>query len=195
MTNINYLIDKYGTDIKRNGTDTVAFLDVVKETKLKGIYKKFKDRVAILIKEDIDLKDEFEILSKTYYVFQIRDKSIVKNDLIYCDVELYADIFKSDIKVHKQSLSMQGCNLPSQTEDDELELKAYIETVKPIDYLQFSLQGHKIPTHLFTLKYTNSVSVGDLIHFGDKRFEILYTENIDELDMFIELSCIEVLNV
>lgn len=197
MKNINVLIDKYGTNVQLNGNTTKAFLDEQKNNQYKKSslksYSTFSTKV-ILTKEEINPQDEFLIYGKSYLVLEIIDIPTIGNEVVYCETGLFENDFINELHIYNQSLEMSGCNLPSGYDLSYLTVMSRIKTVKPNDYLQFSLQGAKVATHIFTIRYDNAIKISDLIHFGDRRFEILYLNNIDEMSIFLEMSCIEVLN-
>lgn len=194
MSNINYLIDKYGTDIKVDTIDKRAFLDEQKSSR----YKKSKlfsslNTCVILTKQIIEQEAKLEILGKNYLVLETIDVPMVNDEVQYCETGLFEDDFIHTMNFYQQSLNMSGCNLPSAEETPYSTYKARIRTKKPNDYLQYSLQGNKVPTHTITILYQDGVSASDLIHWGDRRFEIISIENIDEQNIFLEINCIEVL--
>ena len=114
--------------------------------------------------------------------------------IVYSETGIFEDDFIHDIKFYTQSADMKGCNLPSQSDEPYSEYKARIRTEKPKDYLQLALQGAKVPTHKITIMYQGGINTSDLIVWGDRKFEILSSENVDEQNVFLEMSCIEVLS-
>lgn len=195
MSDINVLIDEYGTDIKINDTNTVAFLDVQQASRYKRskLYSSFNTCV-ILTKEIVGQDDKLLIDGKDYLVLETIDIPKINDEVQYCETGLFEDDFVHTVQFYNQSLSMSGCNLPSANDTPYSEYKARIRTKKPTDYLQYSLQGQKVSTHTITIFYQDGVSASDLIHWGDRRFEVLFMENIDEKNVFLEISCLEVLN-
>jgi len=193
--NLTNLISKYGTKITLDNQNVKAFLDSEKSS----MYKKHKflssfNVEVILTDREVSLESTATIKGKNYKVLEILDTPTIKDKLIYSEVSFYEDDFIHDIEFYKQKLSTTGCNLPTETQQSYTTAKARIKTKKPNDYLQYALQGAKVPTHTITIRYDESVNASDVIHYGDRRFEILTLENIDELNIFLELNCIEVLN-
>jgi len=83
--------------------------------------------------------------------------------------------------------------LPNVSTNEPITANARLKTVKPTDYLQFALQGAKVPTHIFVLKYIDGVNASDLIEWGERNFEVLTIENINETNTLLAINCIEVL--
>lgn len=196
MSKINTLIDKYGTEVKVNDEKSKAFIDEQQSSR----YKKSKlysslNTCVVLTKEVIEQDAKLEILGKNFLVLETIDIPIIGNEVQYCETGLFEDDFIHELKFYKQSVGMKGCNLPSSKSEPYSTYKARIRTKKASDYIQLSLQGAKVPTHTFTIMYEEGVATSDLLHWGDRRFEILSIENIDEQNIFLEMSCIEVLNV
>lgn len=188
------LILKYGEKIKINNTDTKAYFEESKKTyylRKNEIYTSF-DIEVIHTKEKLTLDDVLILKSDNYEVLEtmpVYTRGVVS----YCESLCYKDDFTKEILIKNQSLSMQGCNLPNAIQTDHIEAKARLKTIKPIDYLTFSFHGGKIPTHIFVLKYINGVMMSDLIEWGERKFEVLAIENINENNKLLAIYCIEVL--
>lgn len=195
--NINSLINKYGEPATLNNVSIFAFVD---EDKLLG-YKEhtgFKEYTGlnlllVLIKEAINFNDIFVMNGIEYLVFE--SKEIRKSGVqIYSDVVFFENDFVNDIKIYTQSMNLKGCNLPTLADLPYKEVKARVKTVKPNDYLQFALHGEKIPTHIVSILFEDGVGVADLIEWGDRKFEVLNSENVDEQDRILVVNTVEVLS-
>lgn len=193
--NINTLIDKYGTSIQKNNETIRVYFDNTKATQVKrnNLYTSFNLRI-ILLKEEISLDDVFVIDGKEFLVLEVIDKGYVGNQLVYVEVALYENDFMENVRFFSQSLAMQGCNLPNADTNPYKEAKARIRTKKSTELLSLALQGQKVPTHEITIKYQDGISANDLIVWGDRSFEILSLQNLDEKNKFLVMDCIEVLN-
>jgi len=194
MNNVNTLIDKYGNDIIIDTKSVRAFLDEQKSTRYKKskLYSSFNTCV-ILTKDIVPQTADLTIDGKNYLVLETIEAPVTNGKVYYCETGLFENDFIHDIQMYNQSINMSGCNLPSATNVPYNSYKAQIRTKKPNDYLQYSLQGAKVPTHTITIFYQNGVSASDLIKWGSRSFEVLTMENIDETDTFLEMNCIEVL--
>jgi len=113
---------------------------------------------------------------------------------VYSDVVLFKNDFVHDVKIYTQSMNLKGCNLPSLANEPYKEVKARIKTVKPQDYLQYSLHADKVPTHVISMLFEDGVGVTDLVEWGERKFEVLNSENVDEQDRILVINVIEVLN-
>ena len=196
--NINSLINKHGETGQRNNVDISVFVD---EERLSS-YKKetgFKDFTgimlsAVLVKEQVLDTDIFSINGSQYRVFQ--SKEIRKNGVrIYSDALLFKDDFIHDIEILKQSLNSKGCNLPSIGESEPIVLKGRIKTTKHNEYLQYAMHSDKTPTHIISVLFDGSdIEITDLIKWGDRSFEVLGSENINEQNRILVINVVEVLN-
>lgn len=196
--NINSLINKHGEPGQHNDVDISVFVD---EQRLSS-YKKetgFKDFTGImlcvvLVKEQVLDTDIFLINNSKYRVFQ--SKEIRKNGVrIYSDVLLFKDDFVHDIEIFKQSLNSKGCNLPSIKDGQPVILKGRIKTTKHNEYLQYAMHSDKTPTHVISVLFDDSdIEITDLIKWGDRSFEVLGSENINEQNRILVINVIEVLN-
>lgn len=195
--NINSLISKYGESATLNEISVSAFVD---EDKLIG-YKNhtgFKEYTGlnlllVLIKEAINFNDVFVMNGVEYLVFE--SKEIRKSGVrIYSDVVFFENDFVNDIKIYTQELNLQGCNLPARNPFSYKEVKARVKTVKPNEYLQYAMYGQKKPTHVISMLVEDGVEVTDLIEWGDRKFEVLNSENVDEQDRILIINTVEVLS-
>jgi SPP1 family predicted phage head-tail adaptor len=195
--NINSLIKKHGENAKKNGVDIKLFSDVESISQYESP-PKFRDYTgirmfAVLIREEVAIDDVFLSRGKTFSVFkssEIRHKG----KRIYSDALLFEDDFNQDISIFNQSLQSSGCNLPSVNATANITTKARIKTINDPDYLQLSLRGGKRVTHNITIKYQSGVEKADLIKWGNRAFEILAIDNINEQNRLLVISVIEVLN-
>ena len=190
--NTDTLINKYGETGQRNNLDISIF---VAGEKLSSYKKETGITLfAILIKEAILDTDIFLINGSQYRVFQ--SKEIRKNGKrIYSDALLFKDDFIHDIEILKQSLNTKGCNLPSIGDANSIILKGRIKTIKHSEYLQYAMHSNKTPTHVISVLFDGSnIEITDLIKWGDRSFEILGSENINEQNRILLLNVVEVLN-
>lgn len=188
------LINKYGEPAKINDLNVKAYFEDSKKSyyfSKSAIYSSFDVEVIHTLQEV--LLDDIVVLKGENFGVLEALPVYTKGKLSYCETVTYKDDFVNDITIKKQTLSKQGCSLPKVSEVAPIETKARIKTTKPIDYLQFALQGAKVPTHLITLKYIDGVDASDLIEWGERRFEVLTIENINETNTLLAVSCIEVL--
>lgn len=194
---INSLINKYGEPATLNNLAIFAFVD---EDKLIG-YKKHigfegytgLNLLLVLIKEAVNFNDIFVMNGIEYLVFE--SKEIRKSGIrIYSDVVLFKNDFVNDIKIYTQSMNLKGCNLPTLADLPYKEVKARVKTVKPNDYLQYALHGQKTPTHVISILFEDGVGVADLIEWGERKFEVLNSENVDEQDRILIVNTVEVLS-
>jgi len=195
--NVLSLIRKYGSLVTMNGVADTAFMDEGKASSLKKT-KAFKGytglRVEVLLMNKAVSHDAAFIIDGIDFLV-LETKPVHRNGkVIYSETVLVQDDFVNDIQIHVQSLAMEGCNLPSVEQVPYKTAKARIKTVKYHEVIQYSLQGAKPPTHVFTVFYQSGVATSDLIKWGTRSFEVLSVENVDEQDIFLEMSCIEVLN-
>lgn len=188
------LISKYGEKVKLNNTNTKAYFEESKKTyyhRLNEVYTSFDIEVIHTI-ENILLDDVLVLRNENFGVLDA--KPVYTSGVVsYCETLCYKDDFTKDIVIKSQSLNTQGCNLPNVKQTPSIEAKARLKTIKPTDYLNFALQGAKVPTHTFVLKYIDGVDASDLIEWGNRNFEVLTTENINENNKLLAINCIEVL--
>lgn len=188
------LISKYGERISLNGINTKAYFEDSKKTyyvSKNAIYTSF-DIEVIHTKENVLLDDVLVLKNENFGVVEAKPV-YTGGSLSYCETLCYKDDFDKQITIKNQSLSTQGCNLPNVSINEPIIANARLKTVKPTDYLQFALQGAKVPTHIFVLKYIDGVSASDLIEWGERNFEVLTIENINETNTLLAINCIEVL--
>lgn len=189
------LILKYGEPILIGLAPTKAYFEDSKKTiylKENAVYASFDLEVIHTIEEV--LIDDVVVLYGGVDFGVLEARPTRTNGVVtYCETLLYKDDFINDILIKKQSLSNQGCTLPSTLPDTPIEAKARIKTVKPTDYLNFALQGAKVTTHMIIIKYEAGVATGDLIEWGARNFEVLAIENINETNTLLAFYCIEVL--
>lgn len=195
--NINSLINKYGEPATLNEVSVSAFVD---EDKLIGYkaHTEFKEYtglniILVLLKEAVNFNDVFVMNGVEYLVFE--SKEIRKSGVrIYSDVVFFENDFVNDVKIYTQSMNLKGCNLPTLADLPYKEVKARVKTVKPNDYLQYALHGEKTPTHVISMLFEDGVGVTDLIEWGDRKFEVLNSENVDEQDRILVVNTVEVLS-
>lgn len=188
------LISKYGEKIKLNGIDTKAYFEESKKTyylRKQEVYTSFEVEV-IHTKEKLTLDDKLVLKSDNFEILETKPV-YTSGNVSYCESLCYKDDFTKEITIKNQSLSMQGCNLPNAVETSPIEAKARLKTIKPLDYLNYSFHGGKTTTHIFTLKFINGVMMSDLIQWGERSFEVLAIENINENNKLLAIYCIEVL--
>lgn len=189
-----YLINKYGEPIT---VDTVAtkayFEDSKKSIYLKDtVFTSFDVEVvhtigAIGLNSVLVLKGENFGVLETMPVY-------TGGILSYVETVAFKDDFTNDITIKKQSLHKTGVNLPNVSAVPTITAKARIKTAEAFKHLQFSLQGAKVPSHIFVLKYITGIASGDLIEWGARSFEVLTIENVNERNTLLVISCIEVLS-
>ena len=188
------LISKYGEPIQINAVNTKAYFEDSKKSyyfKKSVVYTSFDVEVIHTLQEVL-LDDILKLKGVDFGVLETKP-IFTSGALSYVETVVYKDDFTNDIAIKKQSLAITGCNLPNVSTDVPISAKARIKTVKPTDYLQFALQGAKVPTHIIVLKYIDGVGTSDLIEWGARSFEVLTIENINETDTLLAFNCIEVL--
>lgn len=194
---INSLISKYGEPATLNGVGVFVFVDEDKLT----VYKKhvgFGEYTGlgiclVLLKEAVSFNDVFVVNGVDYRVFE--SKEIRKNGVrVYSDVVLFKNDFVHDVRIYTQSMSLKGCNLPTLAGMPYKKVKARIKTVKPKDYVQYSMHGQKTPTHVVSMMFKDGVGVTDLIKWGDRAFEVLNSEDVDEQGRILVVNVVEVLS-
>ena len=188
------LISKYGEPIQINAVNTKAYFEDSKKSyyfKKSAIYTSFDVEVIHTVQEV--LLDDVLVLKGANFGVLETNPTFTGGKLSYCETVAFKDDFVNDITIKKQSLSTTGCNLPNVSAETPISAKARVKTVKPTDYLNFALQGAKVPTHIFVLKYIDGVDASDLIEWGARKFEVLTIENINETNTLLAINCIEVL--
>lgn len=192
--NSEYLINKYGEPINIGALATMAYFEEELKTiylKSSAVYSLFTVEIIHTI-EDVLTDDALLLHGKAFGV--LKTKGIYTSGVLsYCETVAFEDDFNNVIAIKKQTLTQGGCSLPSESEETPIDALARIKTVDATKYLQFALQGAKVPTHTFGLKYLAGIEVGDLIEWGARKFEILTIENIDEKNVLLALNCLEVL--
>lgn len=190
------LINKYGEPAKLNGTNIKVYFETSKKTIYLAKNYDFTsfDFEVVHTTQNVGVNDVLELKGENFGVLKA-SPVYSAGKFCYCEVEAFKDDFTNDISIKKQSLDVQGCSLPKISNTAPIITKARLKTVKPTDYLQFALQGAKVPTHIFVLKYIDGVSASDLIVWGERNFEVLTIENINETNTLLAINCIEVLNV
>jgi hypothetical protein len=188
------LISKYGEPAKINAVNVKAYFEDSKKSyyfKKSTIYTSFDVEVIHTVQEV--LLDDVVVLKGVNFGVLEAMPVYTSGKISYCETVVYKDDFVNNISIKKQSLTTTGCSLPNVKPTPAIDTKARIKTVKPNDYLQFALQGAKVPTHLFTLKYIGGVDTSDLIEWSERKFEVLTIENINETNILLAINCIEVL--
>lgn len=188
------LINKYGEPIKINAVNTKAYFENSRKSwyfSKSAIYTSFDVEVIQTVQEVL-LNDVLVLKGENFGVLET-NPVYTGGVLSYCETVTFKDDFDKNVLIKKQSLATTGCNLPNVSGDAPISTKARIKTVKPTDYLQFALQGAKVPTHIFVFKYIDGISTSDLIEWGARKFEILTIENINENNTLLAINCIEVL--
>lgn len=188
------LISKYGEPIQIGLASTKAYFEDSRKTyylKSNVSYTSFDIEVIHTI-EDILLDDVLVLGGENFGVLEANPIK-TSGAISYCETVAYKDDFINDVSIQKQSNATAGCNLPNATADAPIVTKARIKTIKPTDYLNYALQGAKVPTHIFVIKYLVGVTTGDEISFGERNFEVLAIENINENNTLLMFDCIEVL--
>ena len=187
------LINDYGEPISIGAVATKAYFEEERKTwylKKDAIYTLFDIEVIHTI-ENVLLDDALLLHGKAFGVLET--KGIYTSGVLsYCETVAFEDDFDHVIAIKKQSLSQSGCSLPSEGTEPQIDTLARIKTVDATKYLQYALQGAKVPTHTFVLKYLAGVTVGDLIEWGARKFEVLTIENPDERNVLLALNCLEV---
>lgn len=186
------LIRKFGSGIILDGVTVNAYFDSVK----KSYYtKKLKEYTSLEVEvihtiEDVSLESVLNIRNDDFIVYDVAPV-YTRGKISYIESVVIKDDFNKPITIKLQSLN--GCSLPSINNASIIEANARVKTVNPVRYLNFALQGQKVPTHTITIRHMEGVQVGSLVEWLDRSFEILTIENIDEKNIFLVLNCIEVL--
>jgi|LGOV01.1.fsa_nt_gb hypothetical protein len=188
------LIRKYGEPILIDTIDTKAYFEESRKSyyfKKSVVYTSF-DVEVIHTLEEILLDDVLVLKGEDFGVLETKPV-FTSGKLSYVETVAYKDDFDKDILIKKQSINTTGCNLPNVSTDAPISAKARIKTVKPTEYLQYALQGAKVPTHIIVLKHIDGIGTSDSIEWGARGFEVLTIENINETDTLLAFNCIEVL--
>ena len=193
---INSLIDKYGQTITIDGLERKAYNDSTKINRFRKLNKisSFLEIRILFTKEEIAENAVCVLNAQEYLYLETLDIAVVFGKNVYYETALFKNEFVNDIKLYKQSLNMNGCNLPSVNSTEYSSHKAIIRTKKANDYINYSMQGNKVITHEIVIFYYDGVRATDLVEWGSRRFEIINMENIDEESKFLVLNVIEVLN-
>lgn len=195
MKSINSLIAKYGEPATLNGAGIVAFVDEENTSRLRKLFKDMTgDKSAVLlVRERIAIDDVFFLNGTEYLVYT--SSEVRKNGtVIYSEVTVFENDFNKDIKIYDQRINKYGVNLPSVDLLPYREIKARIKTVKASDYIEYSFHNGAAPTHQISVFYDSLIRADDLIAWKGKRFRIIKMTNTDELDRFLVLDVIEVIN-
>lgn len=195
MKSINSLISKHGRIIQIDDALVKAFIDESKSSQLKARTRvnPYINTKTILTKKKIPLNANITMLGKAYRVFEVINEIYRKKILVYTETKLFEDTFVNDVSFHKQSIMKQGCNLPSVDDKAYVSTKAQITTKNHNDTIQYSMHTNKPSTHVFTVFYEDNILHNDLIKWGDRNFEILHSENVDEKNVILVIEVIEVL--
>ena len=193
---INSLIDKYGQSVTIDGVEKKAYNDSTKLARFRKANKisSFLEVRVLFTKEEIAENAVCVLNAQEYLYLETLYIAVVFGKNVYYETALFKNEFVNDIKLYKQSLNMNGCNLPSANSIEYSSHKAIIRTKKANDYINYSMQGNKVITHEIVIFYAGGVSATDLVEWGSRRFEIISMENIDEDSKFLVLNVIEVLN-
>ncbi len=196
---LNSLIKKYGQVIQQNQTPVYAILNKNETIPFKtGFFHKAlldnytgSKRIEILIREDLDEKDIFDVEGKQYRVWN-HQKIKDGNNTIYNKAVIYEDDFTHNVNFYKQEILKTGCNLPSQAKLSYLTALAKIETVNENNYLQLGMYADDTTTHIFSLLYNEEIiNRMDQIAWDDRRFQINSWINIDEKNRILKINTIE----
>lgn len=189
-----YLINKYGEPIAVDTVVTKAYFeDSKKSIYLKDtVFTSFDVEVVHTI-GTIGLNSALVLKSENFGVLETMPV-YTGGALSYVETVAFKDDFTNDITIKKQSLHKTGVNLPNVSAVPTITAKARIKTAEAFKHLQFSLQGAKVPSHIFVLKYITGIASGDLIEWGARSFEVLTIENVNERNTLLVISCIEVLS-
>lgn len=189
-----YLINKYGEPITVDTVVTKAYFeDSKKSIYLKDtVFTSFDVEVVHTI-GTIGLNSVLVLKSENFGVLETMPV-YTGGALSYVETVAFKDDFTNDITIKKQSLHKTGVNLPNVSAVPTITAKARIKTAEAFKHLQFSLQGAKVPSHIFVLKYITGIASGDLIEWGARSFEVLTIENVNERNTLLVISCIEVLS-
>lgn len=192
--NSKRLISKYGEPIQINAVNTKAYFEDSKKSyyfSKSAIYTSFDVEVIHTLQEVL-LDDILKLKSVDFGVLEAKPV-YTGGALSYVETVAYKDDFKNSIAIKKQALAITGCNLPTVSAVAPITANARIKTIKPTEYLQFALQGAKVPTHIIIIKYIDGIGTSDLIEWGARKFEVLTIENINETNTLLAFNCIEVL--
>ena len=196
--NINSLIRKHGEPAKQNGQNIHVFLNGERLSSYRAItgFKEYTGMrtLAVLIKQEARDDDVYVVNGRNWLVFEAQEVRH-KGKRVYSDVVLFEDDFTHEITLFDQEMKKHGCNLPSRKEEPKVTAMARLKTVKASEFLQMAMHHDgKPPTHVFTTKYTEGFKSRDVIAWGERAFEVLSVENVNEQDRLLSITTIEVLN-
>jgi hypothetical protein len=192
--NSKRLISKHGEPIQINAVNTKAYFEDSKKTYyVKKVFFYTSFDIEVIHTLQTVLLDDLLVLKGVNFGVLETKPVYTSGALSYVETVTFKDDFINSVAIKKQSLKLTGCNLPDVVEASPIVANARIKTVKPTEYLQYALQGAKVPTHIFLIKYVDGVGTSDLIDWGARGFEILTIENINETNTFLAFNCIEVL--
>ena len=195
MTKINSLIVKHGEPALQNGVGIVAFLNGDVSDSVKKLFAEYTgfSWVNVFVREAVLKDDVFVVGGKTCKVFssdEVRHRGV----RVYSDVVAYEDDFTHEMSVLGQTMGIKGVNLPSVSQEKVPAVKVRVKTVVEKDIVGYSYHDGKVPTHIFILEYEEAVRYGDLLAWGDRRFEVIELVNVNEQDKLLVLKVTEVLN-
>ena len=147
----------------------------------------------VFVREAVLKDDVFVVGGKTCKVFssdEVRHRGV----RVYSDVVAYEDDFTHEMSVLGQTMGIKGVNLPSVSQEKVPAVKVSVKTVVEKDIVGYSYHDGKVPTHIFSLEYEEAVRYGDLLAWGDRRFEVIELVNVNEQDKLPVLKVTEVLN-
>lgn len=85
-------------------------------------------------------------------------------------------------------------NLPNVDVLPYKSMNARIKTVRASDYIEYSFHNGAAPTHQISVLYDETIKPDDLVEWEGRRFEIIKTTNVDELNRILVMDVVEVLN-
>jgi hypothetical protein len=188
------LILKYGSSILLDNVKTKAYFDSVKKT---YYIKQIKDYTSFDVEvlhtfKNVTLESIFKINNLDYIVFETYPV-YTTGKISYIETVVIKDDFEHILSITNQSLG--NCSLPSLIGPGLDDIKARIKTINPNRYTTIALQGGKVATHEIIIRFIEDINIDSLIvdTLGNKKYEILNIENINEKNVFLILNCIEVL--
>jgi hypothetical protein len=189
-----YLINKYGELATVDTVATKAYFEDSRKTfytKKSDVFTSFDIEVIHTIGE-VGLNSVLVLRGENFGVLETMPV-YTSGVISYVETVAFKDDFINEISIKKQSLHKSGVNLPNVTQIPAITAKARIKTAEAFKHLQFSLQGAKVPSHVFVLKYIAGIETGDLIEWGARNFEVLTIENVNERNTLLVIDCIEVI--
>jgi len=189
-----YLINKYGELATVDTVATKAYFEDSRKTfytKKTEVFTSFDIEVIHTIGE-IGLNSVLVLKGENFGVLETMPV-YTSGVISYVETVAFKDDFINEISIKKQSLHKSGVNLPNVTQIPAITAKTRIKTAEAFKHLQFSLQGAKVPSHVFVLKYIAGIESGDLIEWGARNFEVLTIENVNERNTLLVIDCIEVI--